>query len=284
MSLLSGSEILTSRPSTVRWPLDMLAPATAVYSPASDRRTDGKTRRCINFSELILYLRKKQTVKRKLITRLTRQSKRFLRVAVDVCTCRTSPAPDRPSSTSPGCSALRLHIQRWLSSSPWCEGLSAAWWIQSHGLQGNRGRSCAFHSLQTFFTPDCAIDAHLTLHMKLGRSDCRPCFEGVLSAISKMNVPDVQSVAELFAASLASVRGFDFHAVLQPFVRYSLIVDVHLKRDNVLLLGIEVFQHSCDQNSCKTKVSSPWLSLPFNCPSRTNKFMLKFYLNDQFFV
>ncbi len=59
MFLLAGSEILTSRPSTPKWPLDMLDPATAVYSPASDRRTDGTTRRCTNLSELILYLQEK---------------------------------------------------------------------------------------------------------------------------------------------------------------------------------------------------------------------------------
>lgn len=56
MSLVAGSEILTSLPSTARWPLDMLEPATAVYSPASDRRTEGRTRRCTNWSDVILYL------------------------------------------------------------------------------------------------------------------------------------------------------------------------------------------------------------------------------------
>lgn len=64
-----------------------------------------------------------------------------------------------------------------------------------------------------------------------------------------MDVPEAQSVIELFAASLASVCGFDLHTVLEPFVSDSLIVDVHLKRDGVFLLSIQVLQHCCDQNS-----------------------------------
>ncbi len=63
-----------------------------------------------------------------------------------------------------------------------------------------------------------------------------------------MNISDTQSVSELFAASLASVRGTDLHAVLQPFERDLCIVDVHLKRDCVLLLSVQVLQHCCDED------------------------------------
>lgn len=39
ISLLGGSEMRISRPSTVRWALETLDPATTEYSPLSDTRT-----------------------------------------------------------------------------------------------------------------------------------------------------------------------------------------------------------------------------------------------------
>lgn len=59
-------------------------------------------------------------------------------------------------------------------------------------------------------------------------------------------------MTELFAASLTSVRGPDLHAVLQPFVRDVLIVDIHLERNRVFLLSIHVLQHGCDEDGCET--------------------------------
>lgn len=104
---------------------------------------------------------------------------------------------------------------------------------------------------------------NLTLNIKFGCSNRRASHEGVLCAVSKVNVPDAQSVRELFAASLASVRRPDLYAILQPFVCDSLIVNVHFKCDCVFLLSVQVLQHCCDQNSWKTTklmVSSPKLS------------------------
>jgi len=62
MSLLAGSEILMSRPRTPSEALDMLDPATAVYSPASERRTDCSSSWWANLSEVILYLQETEAV------------------------------------------------------------------------------------------------------------------------------------------------------------------------------------------------------------------------------
>jgi len=95
--------------------------------------------------------------------------------------------------------------------------------------------------------------ARLTFHIEFRCGDCRAGREGVLSAVSKVNVPDAQSVSELFATSLASVRGFDLHAIFQPFVRDSLVVDVDLECDRVFFLSVQVLQHRRDQNSWNNK-------------------------------
>lgn len=84
--------------------------------------------------------------------------------------------------------------------------------------------------------------------MELRGRDCRAGLEGVLSAVSKVSVPDAQSVSQLFAASLASVGGADLHAVLQPFVRDFLVVDVNLEGDEVFLLSVHVLQHRRDED------------------------------------
>lgn len=94
---------------------------------------------------------------------------------------------------------------------------------------------------------------NLTLNVKFGCRNCRASHEGILRAVSKVDIPDAQSVSELFAASLASVCGADLHTVLQPFVCNSLIVDIHLEGDCVFLLSVQVLQHRCDQNSWKKR-------------------------------
>lgn len=91
----------------------------------------------------------------------------------------------------------------------------------------------------------------LTFHMKLGDRNSRPRLKGVLGTVSKMNVPYAQRVSQLFATSLASVSEFDLNAIFQPFICDSLIVDCCLKGDHVFLVGTDVLQLSCDQNSCK---------------------------------
>ncbi|CAG5962715.1 unnamed protein product, partial [Menidia menidia] len=91
-----------------------------------------------------------------------------------------------------------------------------------------------------------------TAGVRLGFGHGGSGLEGVLSAISKMDVPDAQSVGQLFAAGLASVRGLDLHPVLQPFVGDSLVVDGDLEGDGVFLLSVQVLQHRRDQNGWKT--------------------------------
>lgn len=58
----------------------------------------------------------------------------------------------------------------------------------------------------------------LTLNMKMSLCDCRTSNERVGGAVSKVDIPDAQSMSQLFAASLTSVRRPDLHAVLQPSI------------------------------------------------------------------
>lgn len=81
---------------------------------------------------------------------------------------------------------------------------------------------------------------HLTFNVEFSCGDCGAGHESVLGAVSKVNVSDAQSVIELFAAGLTSVRGPDLCTVLQPFECDFLIVDIHLKRDYFFLLSIHV--------------------------------------------
>lgn len=67
-------------------------------------------------------------------------------------------------------------------------------------------------------------------------------------------------MSPLFAASLASVCRPDLHAILQPFIRDLVIVDVDLKSNRLLLLSMKVLEACCDDdgwNTTKVMVSLP---------------------------
>lgn len=78
--------------------------------------------------------------------------------------------------------------------------------------------------------------------------DCRTSNESVVGAVSKVNISDAQSVSQLSAASLASVRRTDLHAILQPSIRDFIIVDIDLKGDRVFLLSMQVVKGLCDDD------------------------------------
>lgn len=56
-------------------------------------------------------------------------------------------------------------------------------------------------------------------------------------------------MGDLLAADLTPVRRLDLDTVLQPFVGNALVVDRDLEGDGVSLLGIQVLQHGCYQDS-----------------------------------
>lgn len=82
--------------------------------------------------------------------------------------------------------------------------------------------------------------------------DCRTSNESVGGAVSKVDISDAQRMSQLFAASLASVRRPDLHAVLQPSVQDVVTVDVDLKGDRVFLLSIQVLEGLGDEDGWKT--------------------------------
>lgn len=88
--------------------------------------------------------------------------------------------------------------------------------------------------------------------MKMSLCDCRTSSESVGGAVSKVDISDAQSMRQLLAASLTSVRRPDLHAVLQPSVQDVITVDVDLKGDRVLLLSIQVLEALCDDDGWKT--------------------------------
>lgn len=98
---------------------------------------------------------------------------------------------------------------------------------------------------------DWNVNGSLTLHIESSRCDRRAGREGVLGTVSKVNIPDVQCVSQLFAASLVSVCGPDLHTILQPFVGNLLIVDIDLKADHVFLLSMQIPERLCDDNGCR---------------------------------
>lgn len=106
--------------------------------------------------------------------------------------------------------------------------------------------------------------------MKMSLCGCRASNEGVGGAVSKVDISDAQSVSQLFAASLTSVRRPDLHTVLQPSVQDVITVDVDLKGDRVFLLSIQVLEGLCDDDGWKTsdgrqRLSYSKINLMFLC-------------------
>lgn len=82
-------------------------------------------------------------------------------------------------------------------------------------------------------------------------------------------------MSQLFAASLASVCRSDLHAILQPFIRDLVIVDIDLKSNCLLLLSMKVLEACCDDDGWNT--TKAMMPLPNNITG-THKATLLLFL------